>query len=135
MEIQHVPRQYVQQVWPQVAPLLEAALAHSTGEYNVDQLRGLVASGQQQLMVATDAAGAICGAMTIAFEMFPNEYIAFITATGGRGIITQDHFNQLSAWCKDRGATRIRTACRPEAARLFRRVGIKQCYTMMEARL
>jgi len=132
MIVQPVPPQFAQRVWPQVGPMLSAALAHSAGEYTVEQLKALVVYGQQTLLVALDDKNTIHGAATIALTAYPNMNIATITALGGRGIINMDTHTQLLDWCREQGATHLRASCRPSAARLFSRCGMQQRYITMD---
>lgn len=132
MLVQLVPLQYVQQVWPRIEAMLAAALEHSAGEYTTDQLKAYVVMGAQSLLVAVDDQNEIHGACTIAFENYPNHRVAFMTAIGGRFIINPDMQEQLKDWCRNNGATLFRGACRGSVARLLRRMGMSERYTIME---
>lgn len=132
MIVQQVPLRFVQQVWPKVEAMLAAALSYAAGEYTTDQLKALVATGAQSLLVAVDDQNEIHGACTIAFEAYPNHRVAFMTAIGGRFVINPNTHEQLKDWCRANGATLFRSACRNSVARLLRRMGMSERYTIME---
>lgn len=135
MHIQPVHPDYVCQSWAQVAPFLGAALKHSAGEYNLDQLKVMLTTGTQALLVTTDGER-VTGAITVAFENYPNDRIAFVTAVGGRLITSDDLWEQFLAWCRNMGATKIRGAAHKSVARLWRqRFAVEPKYILVEKTL
>jgi hypothetical protein len=135
MKVQHVPLEWVNQVWPQVEGFIESAMAHSGGEYTVDQVRTLVTSGQWTLVIAVDEEG-IKGAATIMFFNRPNDRVAFVTAIGGKLISTPDTFNDLKAIAASFGATAIEGAARKSIARLWRKLyNFQEKYTIVGVKL
>lgn len=135
MKVQHVPPEWVNQVWPQVEAFIEAALDYSNGDYTVDQARTLVTSGQWTLVVATDDEG-IKGAATIYFFNRPNDRVAFVTAIGGKLISSLDTFNDLKVIAASFGATTIEGAARKSIARLWRKLfNFQEKYTIVGVKL
>jgi len=135
MKVQHVPLEWVNQVWPQVEGFIESAMAHSGGEYTADQVRTLVTSGQWTLVIAVDEEG-IKGAATILFFNRPNDRVAFVTAIGGKLISTPDTFNDLKAIAASFGATAIEGAARKSIARLWRKLyNFQEKYTIVGVKL
>lgn len=104
-------------------------------EYNVDQLRGLVASGAHELLVAIDDTGALRGAATVSFINYPAARVAFVTAIAGRLISSQDTWDQLVQFARYRGATSIQGAVRESVARLWRRFGFSERHRIVEVQL
>lgn len=132
MRLHQITPNYVHQTWPAVAGFLASALEHSTGEYDVDQLKVLVAQGNQLLIVVADDDG-VHGALTVAPVVFPNMHVAYITAVGGRLISDKDLFEQFKSWCRSCGFTHIRGAARESVARLWRqRFGYREIYRTVE---
>jgi hypothetical protein len=133
MNIQHVPVDFVNQVWPQVEGYIQAAIEQQTGErdYTLDQVRTLVATGQWLLVVASGENKEIKGAATINFSNRPNHRAAFITYIGGRLITNPGTFEQLCAITKSFGATCIEGAVNEAVARLWRRYGFKDKYSIV----
>lgn len=131
MELELIPRTHVDQVWPVVAPMLEPALAT---ECSIDQLRMLVVRGESHLIVMLED-GAVVGATTVEFTNYPNKRIAVGGAFGGRGVCTQEVFDQIKQWCKSMGASEFRTYCKDAQARLYARVGMEKIYNVVGVQL
>lgn len=134
MRLEVVHPQHVVALWPEVEGFLEAAFEHSAGEYTVEQLRVFLVEGRQTLIVLVDETG-IHGAVAIATETYPNATVAFVTAVGGKAIACRENFEQLFAWCRERGYTRIRGAAYESVARLWRRFGAQEIYRTVEITL
>lgn len=133
MNVQHVPVDFTNQVWPQVAEYIESAINQQEGEqdYTLDQVRTLVVTGQWLLVVASNEDNEIKGAATISFSNRPNHRVAFITYIGGRMITNPGTFQQLCAIAKRYGATCIEGAVNEAVARLWRRYGFKDKYSIV----
>jgi hypothetical protein len=134
--IQYVPLHLIHQVWDKVEGFLSSALEHSkTDEYNVAQLKVLVAQGGQELYVAVDEAGAIIGAATVNLVNHPNCRTAFVTTTGGRIITGQNEWAQFVTLLKAHGATRCAAAGRKSVVRLLRHRQFKEKHVVVEVTL
>lgn len=135
IQVQYINPMYVHQVWHLVEPFLAKGLVRSGGEYTVDQLKVYLASGEQQLLVATED-GQINGAAAVQFINYPNERVAFITSVGGKMIANQDVWTQFETWCKQSGATMVRGAAFESVARLWKKAfGVEQRYVIVEKKL
>ena len=135
MKLEHLHPNCLHLVWGDVAPMLDAALKTGAGEYNVDQLKVLLVQGQQQLLVFSDE-GKIQGAVTVVFENYPNDRIAFVTTMGGCGICRQDMWDSFVQWARSLGATKMRAYSQKSAARLWRqKFGVEQRYLIVEKSL
>ena len=133
MRIEHVHPSHIAAIWPQIEPMLALAMAHSAGEYTLEQLKVYLVTGIQQLLVfVDDEAGGICGALTVATEVFPNKCVAFVTSIAGRAIAVDGNFDQFKAWCKSKGFTDIRGAAFEAVARLWRKFNAKEIYRVVE---
>lgn len=137
MKIQHVPVEFVPQVWPKVVEYLEAAVAQQDGEpdYHIEHVRSYVASGQWLLVVAVDDELNFHGAATLNIFNRPNDRVAFITYIGGHIVANENTFEQLCALCKSFGATKIEGAVNNAVSRLWRKFGFKDKYRITEASL
>ncbi len=88
LTVQPVGVQYVHKIWPLVEELFEKANKYDTGDYTLDQIKGLLAAGSWVLLVATDEENTIHGAASVSFYNMPNYRVGFITAmAGGRGCV------------------------------------------------
>ena len=133
--VHYVPVNFIAQLWPKVKDMLEAALTHSAGEYNADQLKVMLVNGLQVLLIA-ERDGKIYGAATIHFENYPNDRIAFMTAIGGRMIANQDCWQQFLDWARANGCTKVRGAAFEAVARLWRqKFGVESRYIIVEKSL
>ena len=134
MNVQYVPLEWVNSTWDKVDKFIASALAHSKGDYTVEQVRSLVTQGQWELLVAVEE-GVIHGAATINFYNRPNDRVAFITTIGGKLVSNKDTFEELRAFAKSKGATIIEGAARESIARLWKRYGFEEKYRIVGARL
>lgn len=133
MNIEPIHPNRVAQLWPQIADLLASALVTGGGEYNADQLKVMLVQGQQALLVVASPDGAISGALTVAFENYPNDRIAFVTSVGGKMICDADAWQQFEDWARQHGATKIRGYAHKSVARLWRqKFGVEQRYLIVE---
>lgn len=132
LTVQPVNVAYFHQTWPLVKELFEKANKYDSGDYTLDQIRGLLANGSWVLLVATDEENVIHGAASISFYNMPNYRVGFITAMAGRAIVNEAVYEQVCSFIKANGATRVQCAARESAARLYKQVGMQERHTIME---
>lgn len=138
MRIAPVELPYVNQVWPTVESYVNDALVlGDAGEplYNLHHVQGYVTSGEWLLLVAIDEQNEIHGAMTLSFQNYPLHRVAFVTAVGGKFILTPDMYEQLKAILKYKGATVLQAYGRASMVRLLKRHNLKARNTLVEATL
>jgi len=138
MRVAPVELPYVNITWPLVNCYLnDALMLGDEGEplYNLHHIQGYVTSGEWLLLVAIDEQNEIHGAMTVSFKNYPLHRVAFITAVGGKFILTKDMYEQLAAILKFKGATMIQAYGRPSMVRLLKRHNLKARNTLVEATL
>ena len=123
---------YFHQTWPLVKELFEKANKYDSGDYTLDQIKGLLANGSWVLLVATDEENVIHGAASISFYNMPNYRVGFITAMAGKAIVNEAVYEQVCSFIKANGATRVQCAARESAARLYKQVGMQERHTIME---
>jgi hypothetical protein len=87
------------------------------------------------LLVAVDEEGKLHGAATVNFINMPNDRVAFITYIGGKLVSNKDVVKQLGNVLKGFGATKIQGAARESIARLWRRFGFYERYTIVETKI
>jgi hypothetical protein len=132
LTVQPVNVAYFHQTWPLVKELFEKANKYDSGDYTLDQIKGLLASGSWVLLVATDEKNVIHGAASISFYNMPNYRVGFITAMAGKAIVNEAVYGQVCSFIKANGATRVQCAARESAARLYKQVGMQERHTIME---
>ena len=132
LTIQPVNIAYFHQTWPLVKELFEKANKYDSGDYTLEQIKGLLANGSWVLLVATDEENVIHGAASISFYNMPNYRVGFITAMAGKAIVNEAVYEQVCSFIKANGATRVQCAARESAARLYKQVGMQERHTIME---
>ena len=129
---QVLPLHLVHQTWEKVKPYIESAWTSHTDECTVDQALVYVAKGDWVVIVFADEKAEIHGAAMVNIYNATNARIAYCLSCGGKGILTQETFNQYCAILKSMGATKIRTAGQEPIVRLLRRFGYKELYKTVE---
>ena len=132
LTVQPVNVAYFHQTWPLVKELFEKANKYDSGDYTLDQIKGLLANGSWVLLVATDEENVIHGAASISFYNMPNYRVGFITAMAGKAIVNEAVYRQVCSFIKANGATRVQCAARESAARLYKQVGMQERHIIME---
>ena len=135
LTVQHVPQQYAAQTWPLVEKHIASANKYGGDDYTLDQIKMYVMQGQWVLLVATDEESKVQGAATVSFLNYPNDRVAFVTAIGGKLISNDDTFEQLKTVLRNMGATKIQGAARESIARLWKRYGFAERYTVVEVKI
>lgn len=133
--VQIVSSSHIYQIWGQVKDYLQASIETNTGECTLEQLKGLLASGAQSLLVAVKESK-ITGAMTVEFINYPNERVMFITALGGKGVVNNQTFTQVEEWAKTQGATKVNAWAKEGQAKLYKmKAGFTTMRYVMEKKL
>jgi hypothetical protein len=135
LTVKPVPVNYFHQTWSLVEGLFISANKHDAGDYTVEQIKGLLASGSWVLLVATDNENTIHGAASVSFYNMPNYRVGFITTMAGKAIVNEDVYGQVCSFIKANGATRVQCAARESAARLYKQVGMEERHIIMETKL
>jgi len=132
--IQTVSPAQVHQVWGTVEPFIKSAVVVALGDIDctIDQLKLQLVSGAQTLLVAVENEKVI-GAATIQVSSQPNHRVALLTTTGGKGITNPEVMEQVVAWAKAQGATKIRAFASGARIRLYRQqLGLNTTETVVE---
>jgi len=134
MKILRIPTDQIAQRWLTIAPFIEDSLAHSGGDFTIDQVKVYLSSGQW-LTLGVFEEQSLLGVIAVQFSNMPNDRVAFITAIGGKNITNSDTFQQFQTILKAHGATKIQGGVRESVARLWRRLGFSQRYILVEHKL
>jgi hypothetical protein len=121
-------------MWDIVGPFIKSAIdvAMGSADCTIDQLKVQLVNGSQTLLVAVEDEKVI-GAATIQVSSHPNHRVATMTTVGGRCIVDEETFNQVIAWAKAQGATKIRAHASGARIRLYRqKVGLIATETVVE---
>jgi|TARA_R100000908_G_C3752524_1_gene146995 hypothetical protein len=133
--VQRVNFDKVYEVWNGVKDFLEASIETGTGDCTLEQLKLLLTQGKQQLLVGIQD-NKIVGAMTVEFINYPNERVMFITALGGKQVVSKEVFSQVEDWAKTQGATKSAAWAKESQARLYtQKAGFNTMRYVMEKKL
>jgi len=133
--VQHVPHHFAAQTWPMVEEFIASAEKLGGGDYTLEQIKMYVTLGHWTLLVAADENRQIHGAMTITFQNYPNDRVAFVTCAGGAGIVNELLLDQLKEMLRSMGATKIQAGGRPAMVRLLESQGFARRYTVVETEI
>lgn len=118
--VQIVVPNNIYNVWEDIKEYLNASINVSGGDFTLDQLKLILARGEQTLLVSVNEKGVLNGAMTVEFINHPNNRVMFITALGGHGIVNNETFSQVEVWAKMQGATKASAWAQEAQARLYK---------------
>lgn len=131
LNLKIVPTSHIQQTWHEVEEMLDKAMSHSAGEYDINHLKVMLVEGRQVLLVCVDELNKIKCALTIEWINYTNDRVAFITAIGGK--TCKNAWNQFLEWVKINGGTKIQGAAYESVARLWKRqYGFENRYIIVE---
>jgi hypothetical protein len=133
MKILRIPPDQIAQRWQEIAPFIEDSLAHSGGDFTIDQVKVYVSSGQWLTLGVVEEK--LLGVIAVQFSNMPNDRVAFITAIGGKNITNSETFEQFQAILKAHGATKIQGSVRESVARLWRKLGFRERSILVEKKL
>lgn len=131
LKIQQVPLEYVNQVWPNVEKFIEAAISFSAGDYNIEEIKVMLALGSWHLIVAADEENTIHGAAVVSYFNRPSERVGFVVAIGGKLVSNRATWAQFEDILRSNGATYLEGAGRESIVKLWSRYGMQPKYTII----
>ena len=134
-EVQTVPVQYVNIVWPKVEKFLADSVAYSDNELTLEEVKVYVIQGAWALIIAIDEDHNIHGAVTVSYFNRTDNRVAFVTNIGGKFIAKRELFSQLSDILRENGATCVEGTVRDSLMRLWARLGARKKSTMIQISL
>jgi hypothetical protein len=104
----------IDDVWKDVKPYLEPAIAYANGKYSIDDIYEAIRDRDMQLWVVFDNKG-LCSALVTYIGIFPRRKILFISYVGGRDVhswlpLVIENFK---AFAKEKDCEQIEALCRP----------------------
>ena len=118
MILRQVNPNYVCQMWDVVGPLLNKGFHGNCCEYTIDQLKGMLATGERTLLVADDN-GDIKGACAVSLHRHHNKFVCWIMSLGGSGGVLF-LAEKLEEWAKAQGCTDIKAETSGKLSNLFK---------------
>lgn len=135
LQVVEVPLAYIHTVWPQVEPLMEASVEHSTGTLTLEETKIRVVDGTWILVVAMTEDNQIRGAATVSFYNRTDNRIAYVTNIAGRMLANTQTFSQFCGILKQHGATCIEGTVRDSLMRLWERLGARKQSNLIQISL
>lgn len=134
MKVELVPLSAVHDVWKYAEEFIKSGLEWGGDDYTIDQARAYISRGDWMLLVAVED-GSVHGAAAVHIYNMPNYRTAFVVAIGGKLVSSQDTFAQMCAIFRQFGASRIQGVARESIARLWKRYGFREKYSLVEAQI
>ena len=132
MKIQPIEAKHINIMWPQLEPFIRTSIEQSgIYDYSVDHYKLRLVDGHWLALVAVDESNVIKGVSVLNFFNRPDARVGFIVAIAGRLISSPDTFEQLKAFMKSHGATKIEGNARESIARLWARYGFEEKYRVV----
>ena len=134
LTVQQIDSNYIDQVFPVVKSFIAAGL-ENTDSCTVEDAKAFLERGDWQLLVAFDEKNVISGAYVTTYNYEPAGKIAIIISAGGKGLASQEVFEQACNIFKSFGAIKVQALASDSGARLFNRVGLKKKANLVEKTL
>lgn len=132
MQLTLINPDYLDVVWPTIADLLSRAITTNHGEETIDQVRMQIAEGRKYLFIWHEGERPIT-VVVVGMQQMPNCRIAHVAYLAGDS--TEAGWSSLKEACRKLGASKVQAFCGKPQARLFRRFGLTDTYTVMRAEL
>ena len=132
--VKRISPEFVAQRWNEVKDYISSALEYAENDYSLEQVKVFITSNTW-LLLGVYQDNVIKGAITVSFSNMPNDRIAFITTIGGKHISNPLAYQEFITILKQFGATKIQGGARESVARLWRRLGFRERYTIVEKQI
>lgn len=133
MKLQQVNPNYVCQLWDIIGPMLNSGLPDNC-EYSIDQLKGMLATGERVLLVAEND-GEIKGACAVSLQRHHNKFVCWIMSLGGSGGVLF-LATELESWAKSQGCTDMKAETSRGLSNIFKsRCGYDNSRVMISKKL
>ena len=129
-----VPLSEINNIWEGVESWLSPAISNTDAEYKLDDIKRFVVYGAWDLYIAEDNSGNIIGATTLAYNRFNLEYVAIITAIGGKLITKTETFDKFKDLVFASGVTRLQGIVSDSLSRLVKKIGFSKKAILVELR-
>ena len=134
-QVRQLAAKDIDQHWSTIEPMLKRALVKSKcNDYSIEDVHRYLINMQWKIFIAENQAQ-IIGAATVAFQQYPHDVVAYITAVGGRFIGNRETSDKFFDLLRAQGAARVQGAARPSIVRLWRRIGLEEKYAIVEGQL
>ena len=134
-----VEKHELHQVWLEIEPLIKKATDTARGECDPEHFRRMVTDGKMDVFVAIDDQG-VGAVMLTQFVFHPNYTALRVAVMGGRTpdilrVCVEEYWPRLIEWSKGYGAHTWEAFCHPGMARLLRKYGFNESYSLCVKRI
>lgn len=131
----YVPLALLDPLWPRLAPLIEQARAYSCGEYELEDVRALVAAQKGQLWGVVGEEG-IAGAIVTKIIEYPRVRALHVLYLAGRDFDTWEQPHAaLEGYAREQGCSEIHLTGRAGWARKLSARGYSEQYRTLRKAL
>ena len=131
MPLYQVAPQFLPQVWPIAAPLLQKAIDLEPEMVTIEQVEYDVRTGASWLLVWEEPDVGVTGAVTGRFFDYPRERVAHVSLMGGKGIVRAHVFDEAKKWMRANGATKAQCWARGSLVQMYEKMGMKNTHQVM----
>ena len=134
MQISIVPREYVENVWPQIQEYMEGAAEYTYGRYNAEDIKQGVLTKPQQLWIAFNEDNKIYGAVVTEVIVYPRMVSLVMHFTGGIEVLKwkPDMLKMLQRFAKENGCNVIESYGRAGWSKIFKNDGFNSRFMFYE---
>ena len=134
-QVRLITPQEVRLQWSTLEPLFAKALDLSKcNDYTIDDVYQYLTLNQWRCYIAEEDRQ-IKGAAVVSMMRYPHDTVAYVCAIGGRMLANKETSSEFFNMLKEHGANRVQGAARPAIARLWRRIGMEEKYSIVELSL
>ena len=132
LELRIIHPEFIIQSWGVLEPLV-TKVAPYCEDYTVEQAKLMMATGRWKtyVVVNPEQEATPVGFFTVSYDTQPNDCIAHVVLSAGKGYYTKEVAKLLQKELKYQGATKVQCNARPSVARLLQRVGFEPVTTIM----
>ena len=135
MKVQYLRIEHVNLMWPVIEPFIKKVSEMPGSEYTADQYKLRLVDGTWQALVFVDDNGVVHGVIVVSFYNRPNSRVGFVVCVGGKLIINHETWEQVRDYMRQNGATVMEGNVRKSVARLWKRLGGKEKYSVVGEKL
>jgi hypothetical protein len=135
MKVQYLRIEHINLMWPVIEPFIRKVSEMPGSEYTADQYKLRLIDGTWQALIFVDDNGVIHGVIVVCFYNRPNSRVGFIVCVGGKLIINHETWEQVRAYMRQNGATVMEGNVRKSVARLWKRLGGREKYSVVGEKL
>lgn len=119
----------VDDVWDAAAPILQLALDHGLGEFDMKHVHDSCVNGNMQLFLGFEL-GKLKAAAVTSIITYPSIKVVRFVLAAGRGFneFVNEYMDYIGIWAAANGASALESWNRPAMSRYLQRFGAEKVY-------